>query len=233
MSLKVYCDGACSGNPGPGGWAFVIPKLNIEMSDYEKQTTNNRMEITAVIKALEYVRTHFFGVGEDKLEIITDSQYVVNTMTKGWQKKKNTDLWDQLDGIIGKFNTIAWTWVKGHSDNKYNQRCDELAVDEYKKYLSYKAKEKAEEDKRELEWYGKKIPLNSIQKIIVEFAPYEKYDVGKDHYVMLLKCTAIDNIYAAEADSKELLCIGSYSECRQVLQNYKTLVECDFKEIPF
>ena len=229
--LKIYCDGACCGNPGPGGWAFVIPKLDIEISDYEEQTTNNRMEITAAMKALEYLSEHFFN--EDNIEIITDSQYVINTMTKGWQKKKNTDLWDRLDNAVRKFNSVTWTWVKGHADNKYNQRCDELAVAEYRAYQESKRTIKELEEERELKWYGKKIPLDSTQKIMIEFAPYEKYDVGKDHYVMVLKSTAINNVYAAEADSKELLCIGSYSECRQVLQNYKTLVEDNFRRIPF
>lgn len=229
--LKVYCDGACSGNPGPGGWAFVIPRFDIEISDYEEQTTNNRMEITAAMKALEYLLEHFFN--EDNIEIITDSQYVINTMTKGWQKKKNTDLWDRLDNAVGKFNSITWTWVKGHADNKYNKRCDELAVQEYKSYQDYHKKELEEENRRELNWYGEKMPVNLNQKIDIRFSPYEKYNVGKEHYVQLLKCTALDNVFAAEADSKELLCIGSYSQCRQALQNYKCLIESDFKEIPF
>jgi len=155
--LKVYCDGACSGNPGPGGWAFVIPKFDIEISDYEEQTTNNRMEITAVMKALEYLLEHFFN--EDNIEIITDSQYVINTMTKGWQKKKNTDLWDRLDNAVGKFNSVTWTWVKGHADNKHNQRCDELAVAEYRAYQESKRTIKELEEERELKWYGKQIPL--------------------------------------------------------------------------
>ena len=229
--LKVYCDGACSGSPGPGGWAFVIPKFDIEISDYEEQTTNNRMEITAAMKALEYLLEHFFN--EDNIEIITDSQYVINTMTKGWQKKKNTDLWDRLDNAVGKFNSVTWTWVKGHADNKHNQRCDELAVAEYRAYQESKRTIKELEEERELKWYGKQIPLTSTQKIVVEFAPLEQYDVGKNHFVNILKCTAIDAVYAAEADNNELLCIGSYSECRQALQNYKMLVEDNFRRLPF
>ena len=230
--IKVYCDGACSGNPGPGGWAFVIPKFDIEISDYEETTTNNRMEITAVYKALQYLYNHLIGLGEN-IEIITDSQYVVNTMTKGWQKKKNNDLWAYIEDYRFYFANIKWTWVKGHADNKHNQRCDELAVSEYKSYQEHRKNEMMLETKRELDWYGKKIPLNTTQKIVIEFAPYEKYDVGKDNYVMLLKCTALENVFVAEANSKELLGIGSYSECRQVLQNYKSLVEDDFRRIPF
>lgn len=231
--LKIYCDGACSGNPGPGGWAFVIPRLDVENSGFEEKATNNRMEITAVIEALKFVSKNYYEWTGEDIEIITDSQYVINTMTKGWQKKKNTDLWDCLDEYTKYFRTVKWTWVKGHADNKHNARCDELAVSEYKSYQEYRKKETALEEQRELEWYGKKVPLDTTQKIVIEFAPYEKYDVGKDHYVMLLKCTALEGVFAAEADSKELLCIGSYSHCRQVLQNYKELVEDNFQRIPF
>ena len=231
--LKIYCDGACSGNPGPGGWAFVIPKFDIEISDYEEQTTNNRMEITAAMKALEFIYNECPQYMDDGVEIITDSQYVVNTMTKGWKKNKNLDIWSSLEYYLRHFLYVNWTWVKGHADNKHNQRCDELAVAEYRAYQESKRTIKELEEEKELKWYGKKVPLDSTQKIMIEFAPFEKYDVGKNHFVNILKCTAIDAVYAAEADSKELLGIGSYSECRQVLQNYKSLVEDDFQRIPF
>lgn len=231
--LKIYCDGACSGNPGPGGWAFVIPKLDIEVSDYEEQTTNNRMEITAAMKAVEFIYNECPQYMDDGVEIITDSQYVVNTMTKGWKKNKNLDLWSSLEYYLRYFLYVNWTWVKGHADNKYNKRCDELAVNAYKQQQEFEKRRTEEEQKRELDWYGKKVPLDSTQKVIIEFSPYEKYDVGKNHFVNILKCTAIDTVYAAEADNNELLCVGSYSECRQVLQNYKSLVEDDFRRIPF
>lgn len=130
--LKIYCDGACSGNPGPGGWAFVIPELNVEMSGYEPDTTNNRMEIFAVIQALKFIYHECRQYMDDGVEIITDSQYVVNTMTNGWKKNKNQDLWSSLEYYLWYFLYVNWTWVKGHADNKYNQRCDELAVEAYK-----------------------------------------------------------------------------------------------------
>lgn len=230
--LKIYCDGACSGNPGPGGWAFVIPKLDVENSGFEDNTTNNRMEITAVYEALKYLYGRLINLGDD-IEIITDSQYVVNTMTKGWKMNKNRDLWEALAKYRFYFRDIKWTWVKGHADNKHNQRCDELAVQEYKSYQEYNKKQLEEENRRELNWYGEKMPINLNQKIDIRFSPYEKYNVGKEHYVQLLKCTALNDVFAAEADSKELLCIGSYSQCRQALQNYKSLVEDDFNTIPF
>lgn len=229
-SVKLYTDGACSGNPGIGGWAYVLPHFSEEDSDYEKATTNNRMEITAVIKGLQAALNHLIV---DKVEVITDSQYVVNTMTKGWQKKKNTDLWSELDELVNQFQEVTWTWVKGHADNKYNKRCDELAVAEYKRYQEYHKKEIEEEKQRELNWYGELMPVDLNQKIDIRFSPYEKYDVGKGHYVQILKCTALENVYAAEADNKELLAIGSYNMCRQTLQNYKQLVEDNFQTIPF
>jgi ribonuclease HI len=129
--IQVYCDGACSGNPGPGGWAFTIPELGLDLSGYDPDTTNNRMELIAVIQALNYVSRN---LPNTEVEIITDSQYVVNTMTKGWQMKKNTDLWKFLLELLRLFKQVKWTWVKGHSSNIYNARCDELAVAAYRAY---------------------------------------------------------------------------------------------------
>jgi ribonuclease HI len=132
--LQIYCDGACSGNPGPGGWAFVIPGFNIELSGYDPATTNNRMELVAVIQALNYISRNS---STSEVEIITDSQYVVNTMAQGWQMKKNIDLWRILLDLIKLFREVKWTWVKGHSSNLYNTRCDELAVAAYKTYQRF------------------------------------------------------------------------------------------------
>lgn len=124
--IKIYCDGACSGNPGPGGWAYVIPELNIERNGFCPNTTNNRMEIASVIEAISFIKNEYSNI-----EIITDSQYVVNTMTKGWKKNKNNDLWDYLDSLIKEI-TIKWSWVKGHNSNQYNEKADQLAVKAYK-----------------------------------------------------------------------------------------------------
>ena len=130
--LKIYCDGACSGNPGPGGWAFIIPELTIERTGFVDNTTNNRMELTAVVEALTCISATTNISQTKRVEIITDSQYIVNTMTKGWRKNKNMDLWHMLDYLISFGWIITWTWVKGHADNIYNARCDELAVGAYK-----------------------------------------------------------------------------------------------------
>lgn len=227
--LKIYCDGACSGNPGPGGWAFVIPELNVEMSGYEVDTTNNRMEITAVYKALEYLYRQLINLGED-VEIITDSQYVINTMTQGWKMNKNKDLWAYLASYGYYFNDIKWTWVKGHASNEYNNRCDELAVSEYKKYQDYNKKLSEEIAKNDINRYGEMMPINLNQKIDIRFAPYEKYNLGNNKYIQIFKCTALDNVYAAELNSKELLYIGNYDGCKNIIAHYNQLSNSDFKE---
>jgi len=135
VQVTIYTDGACSGNPGPGGWAAILTADGIdnkEMSGGEKDTTNNRMELTAVIKALEALRMPC------EVKLYSDSTYVVNSITKGWMAgwkkagwtKKgglpNTDLWKQVDELLQKHN-VTFFWVKGHADNPMNNRCDELA----------------------------------------------------------------------------------------------------------
>ena len=133
--LKIWTDGSCLGNPGPGGWAFVATdgKNVAERAGGEKNTTNNRMELMAVIRALTAAHRH------TSVEIHTDSQYVKNgmqTWMKNWKKNnwrtadkkpvKNQDLWQQLDELATRVE-IHWVWVKGHAGNEYNERCDELA----------------------------------------------------------------------------------------------------------
>ena len=138
----IYTDGACSGNPGPGGWAAVLKygENEKELSGGEISTTNNRMELGAVIYALEALKQRC------DVEVYTDSQYVANALnlgwleswkSKGWKRKggevKNLDLWKMLSDLLEKHN-VTFNWVKGHADNEYNNRCDELAVEESKKY---------------------------------------------------------------------------------------------------
>lgn len=133
--LIIYTDGSCLGNPGPGGWAFVATDgINTaERSGGEVNTTNNRMELTAVIRALSAARRH------SEVELHTDSQYVKNGMQswiKNWKSNnwrtrdrkpvKNKDLWIQLDELAGQIK-INWHWVKGHAGEEFNERCDELA----------------------------------------------------------------------------------------------------------
>ena len=136
MKYKIYTDGACSGNPGPGGWAAIIIENN-EVKDMiygnEKNTTNNKMELLAPIKAIEKFKK------KSEISIMTDSSYVKDGMTiwiKKWEKNgwktasrkpvKNKELWKKLKNLSSK-HSIKWIWVKGHSQNKYNNLADELA----------------------------------------------------------------------------------------------------------
>ncbi|MDC0472649.1 ribonuclease HI [Pelagibacteraceae bacterium] len=137
MKYSIYTDGACSGNPGPGGWGVVIldeGKNQKNVSGKEKNTTNNRMELTAPIMALKEIETN------SEVIIYTDSTYVKNGITewiKKWEKNgwksankkpvKNKDLWIKLDNLCKK-NRIVWKWVKGHSNNRFNNLADTLAT---------------------------------------------------------------------------------------------------------
>ena len=131
--VEIYTDGAASGNPGPGGLGVVMlfNGHRKEHSEGFRYTTNNRMELLAVIRALEMMKTTAHPI-----HIYSDSTYVINSITKGWlfgwlktgfKGKKNKDLWLRYAAIAPKFN-ITFHWVKGHASNKENNRCDELAV---------------------------------------------------------------------------------------------------------
>ena len=142
MKYKIYTDGACSGNPGKGGWAAIIFDYNskqIEVSGSEKNTTNNRMELMAPIVALKKIKK------KSEVIVYTDSQYVKNGITdwikkwklNGWMNSnkkavKNKDLWIKLDEVCTKHN-VTWKWVKAHANNKFNNLVDELAVSQTKK----------------------------------------------------------------------------------------------------
>lgn len=140
--VEIYTDGACSKNPGPGGWAFII-KFNehtLKKSGAEKKTTNNRMELLGVINALKALKQPCYA------KIFSDSKYVVDSIKKGWvfnwkknnwiksnkQKALNQDLWEDLLKLL-KIHKTEFFWVKGHSENQENELCDKLAVSEYKK----------------------------------------------------------------------------------------------------
>jgi ribonuclease HI len=121
----VYADGSCLGNPGPGGWGCIIigsDGSERELSGGSAHTTNNRMEITAAIEALRALPAGTSVV------VHTDSQYLVNTMTKGWRRKENIDLWRELDAEVAK-RRVEWEWVRGHAGDPLNERADRLARD--------------------------------------------------------------------------------------------------------
>ena len=142
MEIKVFTDGACIGNPGPGGWAAIIISENKkkELFGGEKLTTNNRMELTAAIKALEYFETKKEKqLSLEKIEFYTDSVYLKDGITiwiKNWEKNnwktsdkknvKNVDLWKRLKELV-KSKQIEWHWIKGHSEDPMNDLADELA----------------------------------------------------------------------------------------------------------
>ena len=137
MTIELYTDGACSGNPGPGGWGALLRWNGHEksLSGGEEETTNNRMEMMAVIKGLEALNK------PSDVTLYTDSKYVLQGATEwleGWKAKnwksankkpvKNKDLWEQIDSLIQRHN-VEFIWVKGHAGHKYNEFVDKLAVE--------------------------------------------------------------------------------------------------------
>ena len=141
--ITIYTDGACSGNPGPGGWGAILEYKGVrkEISGGEAETTNNRMELMGIIRALEQLKEPC------DITFCSDSKYVMDGLSKGWAKgwrargwvksdKKpalNVDLWEQLLQLIAQ-HELHYHWVKGHAENEYNNRCDEMAVAEWHKF---------------------------------------------------------------------------------------------------
>lgn len=141
--VMIYTDGACSGNPGPGGWGAILMWQGEErtLQGGERETTNNRMEMMAAIKALEALKRPC------QVELFSDSAYLINAFSQGWLAKwqkngwltskkepvENQDLWRRLLELA-QIHEISWHKVKGHSDNPYNNRCDAMAVEEAAKY---------------------------------------------------------------------------------------------------
>lgn len=142
--ITIYTDGACSGNPGPGGWGAILMMGDVrkEISGGSENTTNNIMELSAVIEALKLLKRPC------KVTVFSDSAYVVNAFNQkwiyGWIKKnwrtaggdpvKNKELWQELYSLT-KVHDVTFNKVKGHADNEFNNRCDEMAVAESKKFI--------------------------------------------------------------------------------------------------
>lgn len=143
-TVTLYTDGACSGNPGPGGWGAILEFKGTEkeLSGGESSTTNNRMELTAVIEGLKALKESCI------VELYSDSKYVIDALQKGWARswrekgwkkadKKpalNPDLWEELLNLTEK-HQMRYHWVKGHADNPKNNRCDQMAVAESQKRI--------------------------------------------------------------------------------------------------
>lgn len=141
--VEIFTDGACSGNPGPGGYGVVMRYKGIEkeLSGGDSQTTNNRMELSAVIAGLSALKEPC------EVTITSDSKYIIDAIQKGWAKKwkannwiksdkkkaLNSDLWDELLSLLNK-HKVEFVWVKGHAGHPENERCDELAVMESQKF---------------------------------------------------------------------------------------------------
>ena len=147
MNIKLYTDGACSGNPGPGGWACILSTIMSNGQPYEikhsggyRLTTNNRMELAAVIFGLMSLN------GAHDIEVISDSKYVCDAFNQHWidswrknnwtkgknGKLPNADMWKTLWNLVSMQNSVKFTWIKGHNNHPYNEECDRLAVAAYK-----------------------------------------------------------------------------------------------------
>jgi len=131
--ITIYTDGSCLGNPGPGGYGVVILENGdeIKLSGGEQNTTNNRMEMTAVIMALNWLILNKKKdvLLESEISILSDSNLLIETLTKGWKRKANLDLWLEID-TLRKNLRINWRWVKAHATDKYNIMADKLALKE-------------------------------------------------------------------------------------------------------
>ena len=141
--ITLYTDGACSGNPGPGGWGAILVwnGREKELSGGEAATTNNRMELTAVIEGLSALKEPC------AVELFSDSKYVIDALSRGWargwrargwvksdrQKALNPDLWERLLTLTER-HAMTYRWVRGHAENEYNNRCDALAVSESRRF---------------------------------------------------------------------------------------------------
>ncbi len=135
--IRLFTDGSCIGNPGPGGWAFILIDENekiiksssekiIHRSNYSLHTTNNRMEMQAILESLNYVSKNY---SDYSIELFSDSNLLIQTLNLGWKRKSNLDLWKEIDEYR-KNLSIKYIWVKGHADNEYNNLCDEYAQQE-------------------------------------------------------------------------------------------------------
>ncbi len=137
--IDIYTDGSCLGNPGPGGWGVIIlyEGKEYKISGGEKATTNNRMEMKAIIEGLKWFykesKIPKEKLQDYKINFYSDSNLIIQTLNQGWKRKANTDLWAEIDSLRGWLN-INWVWVKAHANNKYNNLVDKLAFSEAEKF---------------------------------------------------------------------------------------------------
>lgn len=135
MDVEIFTDGSSLGNPGPGGFCAIVKTENSEkkfiVKGGEKHTTNNRMEMSAIIAGLYWLHKKLPEIKQ--CAVFSDSQLIISTMKHHWKRKKNKDLWEKLDHIITKFERIDWHWIKGHAGHPENTKADRIAVGEAKK----------------------------------------------------------------------------------------------------
>ena len=133
MRITIYTDGSCIGNPGPGAWAAIIVKEGIEhiIKGSSMDTTNNRMEMMAVIEALNWVRANLGDkeLSDMMIDVYSDSNLIISTLNYNWKRKANTDLWEKLDTASSWLN-VNWNWVKAHHKDEMNLRVDQVAQNE-------------------------------------------------------------------------------------------------------
>ena len=155
LKVEIYTDGGCSGNPGIGGYAYVIRLLSnngpqsFVFSSFKENTTNNHMELKAIVEALDLISRSDLRFCD--ITVTSDSSYCINAFTKGWiygwrskgfmkngQPMPNRELWVTLDSILKKLRTIDWVWVKGHNGHRFNEICDRFAVKSYQTRKEYR-----------------------------------------------------------------------------------------------
>lgn len=153
-TVEIYTDGGCSGNPGIGGYAYVMRIVtsagvqSFVLSNYKEYTTNNHMELLAIVEALEVISNSDYRLWD--ITVTSDSSYCINPFTKGWfygwrrknflrdgQSMPNRDLWLRLDAVLKKLRNVKWVWVKGHNGHKFNEICDTYAVRAYQTKQKY------------------------------------------------------------------------------------------------
>lgn len=154
MNIEIYTDGGCSGNPGIGGYAYIIRLVaggdskSYVHSSYKEDTTNNHMELKAIVEALTLISKSDMRFMD--ITVTSDSSYCINPFTKGWfygWRKKgfmrdgkpmpNRELWIQLDSVLKQLRSIDWVWIKGHNGHKFNEICDHYAVKSYQTKQEY------------------------------------------------------------------------------------------------
>lgn len=214
--IKLYTDGACSPNPGLGGWAasFNYKDNKYVTYGYDENSTNNRMELTAAVEGLRLLASTLQKLGVDlkseKVELYSDSQYLVSTMNSNWKRNANQDLWEIIDKAVQVMD-IEFIWVKGHASNEFNNECDRLAVKARtnKEIKSYVATYKPELQIGDIVIGSEGVKESNVikePKLYVETpSPVDtpsQYHYNKDKYIkneeLLLKCKDL----ILELDSK-------------------------------